>query len=88
MRIKELSFKHTLQIRVAWSGGRYFSSGKEDVEILFVFIAQKRVSQRPGRIEPRAIKRRPKSFVRLTMLRQVAREQIAKRGHGKKLGLN
>ena len=85
---RQLSFKHTLQIWLAWSGRRYFSSGEEDVEILFALIAQKRVGQRPGRIEPRAVKRRPKPFVRLTVPRQVAREQIAKRGHGKKLGLN
>ena len=84
----QLSFKHTLQIWLAWSGGRCFSSGEEDVEILFALIAQKRVGQRPGRIEPRAVKRRPKPFARLTVPRQVAREQIARRGHGKKFGLN
>lgn len=48
----------------------------------------KRVGQRPGRIEPHAVKRRPKSFARLTVPRQVAREQIARRGHEKKLKLN
>ena len=85
---RQLSFKHTLQIWLAWRGGRYFSSGEEDVEILFALITQKRVDQRPGRIEPRAVKRRPKSFARLTAPRQVAREQIAKRGHGRKLRLN
>ena len=84
----QLSFKHTLQIGLAWSGKRYFSSGEEDVEILFALIAQKRVGQRPGRIEPRAVKRRPKPFVSLTVPGQVAREQIAKRGHEKKPGLN
>ena len=47
-----------------------------------------RVTGPAGRIEPRAVKRRPKSLVRLTMPRQVAREQIAKRGHGKEPGLN
>ena len=40
---RQLSFKHTLQIGLAWSGRRYFSSGEEDVEILFALIAQKRV---------------------------------------------
>ena len=85
---RPLSFKHTLQIGLAWSGRQYFSSGEEDVEILFALIAQKRVSQRPGRIEPRAVKRRPRSFARLTVPRQVAHEQIARRGHGKKPGLN
>ena len=67
-----------LQIWLAWSGRPYLSSGEENVEILFVLIAPKRVGQRPGRIEPRAVKRRPKPFARLTVPRQVAREQVAK----------
>jgi len=29
------------------------------VECLLILIAQRRVGQRPGRIEPRAVKRRP-----------------------------
>ena len=72
---RQLSVKHTLQIGLAWRGRLYFSSGAEEVEILFVLIAQKRVGQRPGRIEPRAVKRRPKPFARLTVPRQGAREQ-------------
>ena len=51
-------------------------------------VCNKRMGQRPGRIEPRAVKRRPKPFAHLTVPRQVAREQIAKHGHGKKPGLN
>ena len=39
------------------------------------------MGQRPGRIEPRAVERRPKPFARLTVPRQIAREQIARRGH-------
>lgn len=85
---RQLSFKHTLQIWVAWSQRICLSTGEEDTEVLFLLIAQKRVGKRPGRVEPRAIKRRPKPFMRLKTSRQAAREQIIKNGHGKKLGLN
>ncbi len=47
-----------------------------------------RVGKRPGRIEPRAVKRRPKPYPRLKNSRQDERKKIAKHGHGKKLGLN
>jgi hypothetical protein len=85
---RQLSFKHTLQIWVAWSQRQYLSNGEEDTEVLFILIAQKRVGMRPDRVEPRAVKRRPKPFIRLKISRQAAREQIIKNGHGKKLGLN
>ena len=85
---RELSFKHTLQIWVAWSQRQQMASGSDKTEMLFVLIAQKRVGKRPGRVEPRAVKRRPKPFVRLKTSRKIAREHIKKNGHGKKLGLN
>ena len=40
---------------------------------------------RPGRIEPRAIKRRPKPFPLLTQLRELARAHVRIHGHPKKL---
>jgi len=36
--------------------------------------AEQRVGNRPGRIEPRAVKRRPKSYPMLTKSRGLARE--------------
>lgn len=52
---------------------------------LFGKIAQKRVGQRPGRIEPRAIKRRPKPMPFLTKPREQARAEIREHGHPRKL---
>jgi hypothetical protein len=82
---RQLSFKHTLRIWIAW---RQNSDGGYDDNMiagLFILIAQQRVGNRPGRIEPRAIKRRPKPFPLLTKPRHQAREEIRKNGHPKKL---
>jgi hypothetical protein len=82
---RQLSFKHTLQLWVVW---RWNENGGDDHEKLFglfMLIAQQRVGKQPGRIEPRAIKRRPKPFPLLTKPRQIAREEIRKYGHPKKL---
>jgi len=82
---RQLSFKHTLQIWVAWSQRQFLSSEGEETASLFVLIAGIRVSNRPGRIEPRAVKRRPKPYPRLNKSRQEARKDIEKSGHAKKL---
>ena len=47
--------------------------------------ARQRVGNRPGRIEPRAVKRRPKPYPLLAKPRTEAREEIRKNGHPKKL---
>lgn len=52
---RTLSFKHTIQLWIHWHG-LGLAPGTE----LFGFIAQSRVGHRPGRIEPRQRKRRPK----------------------------
>ncbi|MEA3278107.1 MAG: IS4 family transposase, partial [Pseudomonadota bacterium] len=51
---------------------------------LLILIAEPRVGLRPGRVEPRALKRRLKPFPLLTKPREVAREEIKKNGHPKK----
>ncbi len=84
---RELSFKHTLQIWVAWSQRQFLSDAKENTAALFLLIAQIRVGKRPDRIEPRAVKRRPKPYPRLQKPRQEERERIKKQGHDKKLGV-
>ncbi len=81
---RQLSFKHTLQMWVAWSRRQFLSGAGEDTATLFVLIAQIRVANRPGRIEPRAVKRRPKPYPRLVRPRQQARVEIEKYGHTKK----
>ena len=47
--------------------------------IVLANIATLKLPHRPGRIEPRAKKRRPKPLPLLTVLRQVAREKIQAR---------
>lgn len=84
---RQLSFKHTLQVWLAWSRQQFRSSAGEDTDTLFKLIAQIRVGNRPGRIEPRAVKRRPKPYPRLSKPRREAREEIRKQGHEKKLRL-
>ena len=82
---RELSFKHTVQIWIAW--GHYGQGCHEDgpCDALFVIIAQQDVGKRPGRIEPRAVKRRPKPYPLLTKPRTIARACVSKHGHPKKL---
>ena len=82
---RQLSFKHTLQMWVAWSQRQFLCGCGEDTATLFVLIAQIRVANRPGRTEPRAVKRRPKPYPRLDKPRRKARMEIERRGHAKKL---
>ena len=82
---RQLSFKHTLQIWIAWGHRRIGSVDDSRIGGLFVLIAQQRVGHRPGRIEPRAIKRRPKPFPLLTQPRAIAREKVRKHGHPRKI---
>jgi hypothetical protein len=49
-----------------------------------LLIAKPRVGLRPGRIEPRQRKRRPKAFPLMTKPRPEAREQVRLNGHPKK----
>ena len=81
---REISFKHALQLWLSWCY-RGISLNEEAVDLLFTLISQNRVGRRPGRIEPRAVKRRPKPFLRLTSPRNIARVEIKKNGHSKKI---
>jgi hypothetical protein len=75
----QLSFKHALQLCMAC---RYCLTrlDPDAAQVLLRLIAKRRVGQRPGRIEPRAIKRRPKPFPLLTKHRHLARKEL--RLHG------
>ena len=80
---RELSFKHSVQLWLAWGRkGAAFNHGA-DPSILLVLIAQQRVGKRPGRVEPRALKRRPKPFPLLNLPRQLARQRVLEHGHPK-----
>jgi len=81
---RQLSFKHTVQLWVAWCRrGPDYRDGR--FEQLLLFIAQQKVGCRPGRIEPRAVKRRNKPFPLLMQPRTEAREYVEKHGHPKKI---
>lgn len=74
-----LSFKHTVQLWTEWVA-RGLSATK-DCQRLFTLIAQCQVGHRPGRIEPRMRKRRPKPYPWLKVPRAQARRQVQKHGH-------
>lgn len=80
---RQLSFKHTLQI---WLACRWECDLFDDTQraLIFKLISEHKVGNRPGRIEPRAIKRRPKPIALLMVPREVARKKIMRHGHPKK----
>jgi hypothetical protein len=83
-RPRELSFKHTLQVWIAWD--HHAGTDREGTLCgLFVLIAEQRVGNRPGRLEPRAIKRRPKAYPLLMKARVLARAEIREHGHPRKV---
>ena len=81
---RQLSFKHSLQLWLAWSQ-RGLPPDEAQIERLLALIAQRRVGRRPGRVEPRAVKRRPKPLPLLTQPRAIARDKIRRFGHPKRL---
>lgn len=60
---RALSFKHTVQLWTEWTSQRLGSNSEAHDATLFRLIAQPKVGNRPGRIEPRTRKRRPKSVL-------------------------
>ena len=62
---RQLSFKHTLQLWIAWLLSDV-NSTPENIINLSLLITNKRVGNRPGRVEPRAVKKRPKPMPLLT----------------------
>jgi hypothetical protein len=76
---RELSFKHTVQLWTEWVS-RGMSATKDD-GLLFTLIAQCRAGNRPGRLEPRMRKRRPKPYPWLKVPRAHARRKIKRHGH-------
>ena len=76
---RNLCFKHTVQLWtqcVACGLSPMHDSGR-----LFALIAQFQVVHRPGRIEPRMRKRRPKPYPWLKTPKAHARRQVQRHGH-------
>ncbi|CRI67066.1 transposase [Thiocapsa sp. KS1] len=80
---RQLSFKHVVQMWgcVLQCGG---TGDSVCIHALLVLMAQPRVGRRAGRIEPRALKRRLKSYPLLTKPRKIAQEEVREHGHPKK----
>jgi hypothetical protein len=77
---RQLSFKHTVQMWSQWSVAAISDSCVQYAQF-FRLIGQVVVGNRPGRIEPRARKRRPKPYQWLKVPRQKARRQIRSYGY-------
>ncbi|MGH7593362.1 MAG: IS4 family transposase [Gemmatimonadales bacterium] len=81
---RDISFKHTVQLWTQWISQRLTNNPPHN-DLLFRLIAQSKVNNRPGRIEPRARKRRPKPYHWLKESRRRARHRVKTQGHGRKL---
>jgi hypothetical protein len=78
---REISFKHTAQLWLQWV---LVHSGRGQGwhrDTLLKLVSQIRVGHRPGRLEPRARKRRPKPYPWLKVPRAQARQQIRDLGY-------
>ncbi len=84
IQAREISFKHCLQLWLLWSR-QADTTDESTLYAVCELIAQQRVGNRPGRIEPRAVKRRPKAYPLLTIMRSLARENVRIYGHPRKL---
>ena len=82
--VRSLSFKHSLQIWLAITQKAMIYS-EEQLNALLTIIAEQQVGKRPGRVEPRSIKRRPKAYPLLMVPRNRARQSILEHGHAAKL---
>ena len=81
---RQLSFKHAVQLWLLWQYYRDRLGTASDLAALLALMAQPRVGLRPGRIEPRALKRRPRNFPLLMQPRALARADVRLYGHPKK----
>jgi hypothetical protein len=75
---RQLSFKLALQIIFAFRQAGIFCENDKDVyNKMLRAIAYKKVGNRPGRSEPRMVKRRPKAFPRLQKARSLYQKEAA-----------
>jgi hypothetical protein len=81
---RALSFKHTVQVWISWQQRGGGTHDAVCIRGLLLLIAGPRVGRRPGRIEPRVVKQRPKTYPLMTKPRIEAREEVRLNGHPKK----
>lgn len=78
--LERLSFKSTLMRVVTWSTRKRSGDDGAALEAsygsLLLDLARDRNPFRPGRVEPRAVKRRPKEYGRLTRPRAQLRAEL------------
>lgn len=81
---RKISFKHCLQL---WLASQHQIDTLDEGQFysLLLLMTQQQVGNRPGRIEPRVVKRRPKAYSSLREPRALARQFVQKYGHPKKL---
>ena len=76
---RKLSFANALQTLAAgWMVMPLLDRNTQGVLVRMelVSIASQTVGNRPGRVEPRAVKKRPKAYRLLTMMRKKAQELL------------
>ena len=81
---RQLSFKHTVQVWLSWQQRGGATTDGVCILAVLSLIAEPRVGLRPGRIEPRALKRRANAYPLLTKPRKAARAEVREHGHPKK----
>ena len=77
---RQLSFKHSLQLRRIWRQQPGNLNDSDSLNILLLLMLENTVGNRPGRVEPRAIKRWRKFFPLLTKPRNELRNAIRENG--------
>ena len=78
---RDVSFKATIQLLNAFRGRGLLNSEikiREILEELFRAIARNRVNDRPGRVEPRVVKRRKTKYSLMMKPRQILKEKLVK----------
>ena len=77
---RKISFKNSLQLYL-----HYLENHTQiSYEKLLKLIAKKVIGDRGGRIEPRALKKRPNAYSLLMKPRKIAQQEVLKNGHPKK----
>ncbi len=80
---RTISFKSTLQLYLHYLDMKIYS--KHNLQTLLKLIAEKVIGNRAGRIEPRFLKKRGNAYKLLTVPRNIARAEVVKNGHYKKM---